>query len=86
MAFQLKASINRHLSEHPNAPVRDIHELIEANRANADVVMPYFQQEFFEMAAASGGLDTQEHLNLAAACRADVHATRASTRYSVPMG
>ncbi|MCR9089591.1 MAG: amidase [Rhodobacteraceae bacterium] len=69
MAFQLKASINRYLAEHPQAPVRDIHELIEANRTHADVVMPYFQQEFFEMAAATGGLDSQEYIDLAAACR-----------------
>ena len=67
--YQLKASIDGYLAAHPAAPVKDIQELIEANRAQADVVMPYFQQELFEMAAACGGLDTPEHIRLAAECR-----------------
>ncbi len=68
MAYQLKASINRYLAEHPLAPVRDIHELIEANRSQAKVVMPFFQQEFFEHAAASGNLDSSEYKTLANEC------------------
>ncbi|MEO1091062.1 MAG: amidase family protein, partial [Pseudomonadota bacterium] len=64
MLYQLKASTNRYLATHPNAPIRDLDELIRVNRERAAEIMPYFQQEAFEMAALRGGLDTPEHLRL----------------------
>jgi amidase len=54
--YELKVSLNRYLAEHPRAKVRNLEELIRFNRAHADRVMPYFQQELFERAQAKGDL------------------------------
>ena len=55
--YEMKAGLNRYLSEHPGARVRSLEELIRFNREHADRVMPFFQQELLEMAQARGGLD-----------------------------
>lgn len=55
--FGIKANINAYLAEHPGARVRDLDELIAFNREHASEIMPYFRQEFFEMAQAKGGWD-----------------------------
>ena len=69
MLYELKASIGRYLGAHPRAPVRSLAELIEANRRRADEVMPFFQQELFEMANSRGGLDSPAYLELKETCR-----------------
>ncbi len=53
--YGIKASINAYLAEHPGGKVRDFDELIEFNHRHAAEVMPYFQQEFFELAREKGG-------------------------------
>jgi amidase len=60
--YGLKASLNRYLVEHPRARVRNLEELIQFNREHASQVMPYFQQEFFEMAQAKGDLTEESYL------------------------
>ncbi|MCG8586442.1 MAG: amidase [Pirellulales bacterium] len=55
--YGVKTNINAYLAAHPRAKVRNLDELIEYNRAHADKVMPYFQQEFFELAQAKGDWD-----------------------------
>jgi len=67
--YGLKASLNRYLAEHPRAKVRNLEELIRFNKDHASKVMPYFQQEFFEMAQAKGDLSDETYLKIAADCR-----------------
>lgn len=55
--FGIKSNINAYLAEHPSANVRNFDELIEFNRQHAAEIMPYFQQEFFEMAQTKGDWD-----------------------------
>lgn len=62
--YGLKASLNRYLTEHPRARVRNLEELIRFNREHASQVMPYFQQEFFEMAQAKGDLTEESYLKV----------------------
>ncbi|MEM1057958.1 MAG: amidase [Verrucomicrobiota bacterium] len=67
--YGLKASLNAYLASHPKAPVRTMEELIEANRAQAGRILPFFGQEVFEEAVKLGDLDTPEHREAEAACR-----------------
>ncbi|QDU41789.1 Glutamyl-tRNA(Gln) amidotransferase subunit A [Symmachiella dynata] len=55
--YGIKSNINDYLAAHQGAAVRDFDELIEFNQRHADQVMPYFHQEFFEMAQTKGGWD-----------------------------
>ncbi|TWU11435.1 Glutamyl-tRNA(Gln) amidotransferase subunit A [Symmachiella macrocystis] len=55
--YGIKSNINAYLAAHPTAMIRDFDELIEFNRHHADQVMPYFKQEFFEMAQTKEGWD-----------------------------
>ena len=41
-------TLEPYLAEHPKAQVRSLEEVIAFNRANADRVMPYVQQELLE--------------------------------------
>jgi amidase len=56
--------LNRYLVEHPRARVRSLEELIRFNRENASQIMPYFQQEFFEMAQTKGDLTEESYLKV----------------------
>jgi amidase len=67
--YGLKVSLNNYLAEHPGAKVRNLEELIRFNKDHASKVMPYFQQEFFEMAQAKGDLTDAAYLEIAAECR-----------------
>ncbi len=67
--YGIKASLNRYLSEHPLAKVKNLDELIHFNRAHAEEVMPLFQQELFESANTKGDLADEAYLKLAAECR-----------------
>lgn len=52
--FGIKANINAYLADHPKSRVRNFDELVEFNRKHAAEVMPFFEQEFFEMAQRKG--------------------------------
>ncbi|MEO0795098.1 MAG: amidase [Verrucomicrobiota bacterium] len=56
--YGVKENIDHYLATHPNAGVRNLNELIAFNREHADTVMPYFQQEFFELAASKESWDS----------------------------
>ncbi len=62
--YGLKASLNRYLVEHPRARVRNLEELIRFNREHASQIMPYFQQEFFEMAQTKGDLTEESYIKV----------------------
>ncbi|MCC9608631.1 amidase [Blastopirellula sp. JC732] len=55
--YGVKANINAYLAAHPGAAVRNLAELIAFNRTHAAEMMPYFQQEFFELALQQGDWD-----------------------------
>lgn len=62
--YELKASLNKYLQEHPKAKVRNLDELIRFNKEHASQVMPYFRQEFFEMARAKGDLADAAYIEI----------------------
>jgi amidase len=67
--YGLKDSLNRYLAEHPAARVRNLKELIRFNHNHALQVLPYFHQEFFEMAQQKGELTDEAYLRVEAECR-----------------
>lgn len=63
LLHELKEGLARYLQEfQPDAPVHSLNELIAWNRAHAQDVMPFFDQELFENADASKGLQSSEYL------------------------
>jgi amidase len=62
LLYEFKADLNKYLSEHPDAPVKLMAEIIEFNKNNGDREMPWFGQEIFEKAEAKGDLTTEEYL------------------------
>lgn len=66
--YEFKASVNRYLAEHSGAKVRNLAELIQFNRAHAEQVMPFFQQELLEIAQAKGDLNDAAYLEAKAEC------------------
>ena len=67
--YGLKASLNCYLAEHPRAKVRNLGDLIRFNQEHASQVMPYFQQEFFEMSQKKGDLSDEAYLKVKAELR-----------------
>jgi len=61
LAYEFKAGLNAYLAN-ANAPVQDLAAVIEFNEANAERVMPIFQQEILEMAQAKGPLTDAAYL------------------------
>lgn len=62
LLYEFKADLNKYLQEHSSAPVKSMEEIIEFNKKNADLEMPWFDQEIFEQAQAKGDLTTEEYL------------------------
>ncbi len=67
--YEMKAGMARYLATHPKAPVRTLDELIQANRDRADEIMPYFQQEIFEMVRDKGDMSEPGYQKAKEACR-----------------
>ena len=65
----VRSGINRYLASHPGARVRSLLELIAFNREHAATVMPWFQQDFFELALEQGDLSDAALDHLQAECR-----------------
>jgi amidase len=53
LLYEFREGLNAYLAE-SGAPHTSLAELIEFNRANAQTVMPWFEQEIFELAEAMG--------------------------------
>lgn len=75
MLTELKADLNHYLASTPSAvKTRTLADVIAFNRANAAAEMPYFEQELFEQADATKGLDDPAYvkaLNLDTTASAD---------------
>jgi amidase len=64
LLHELKDGLPHYLAEfQPDAPVRDLAQLIAWNRAHAREVMPHFDQELFEQAEATQGLQSKAYLD-----------------------
>lgn len=61
LLYELKHDMNKYLSAHPNARLNTLADIIEFNKANADIEMPWFGQEIFLEAESKGSLDEQEY-------------------------
>ena len=64
LLYEFKHDLNAYLAElGQSAPVKSLAEIIEFNRAHADVVMPHFGQELMEKAQAKGDLTEQAYVD-----------------------
>ncbi len=73
LLYEFKADLNAYLKQ-SSAPRNDLADIIEFNRANANRVMPHFQQEILEAAAVKGPLTDADYLEaLATSKRVSQH-------------
>jgi len=63
LLYEFKADLNKYLESHPNAKPNNLADLIEFNKVNADIEMPWFGQEIFETAQEKGELTEKEYLD-----------------------
>jgi amidase len=68
LLYEFKAGLNEYLADHPRAKVRNLAEVIAFNKANAEVMMPYFQQELLELAQSKGDLNEEAYLKAKEEC------------------
>ncbi len=61
LLYELKHDMNKYLSEHRNAKLKTLKDIIDFNNANADTEMPWFGQEIFLEAESKGSLDEKEY-------------------------
>lgn len=62
LLYEFKTDLNNYLQNHPNAPAKNLEELIAFNKQHADKEMPWFGQEIFEMAQEKGDLTSEDYL------------------------
>ena len=62
LLYEFKADLNKYLQEHPKATPKNMAEIIEFNKKNADKEMPWFDQEIFERAVEKDDLNSEEYL------------------------
>lgn len=67
LLYEFKHNLNAYLASH-DANVKSLEEVIAFNRAHANKVLPYFQQELLEMAQGKGGLDEETYRHAKAEC------------------
>jgi len=68
--YELKSGLNAYLKRLvPNSPMRTLNDLIDFNINNAERVMPYFGQEHFISARATGSLQDPEYLKALSRCK-----------------
>ena len=66
---EFKVGLARYLTEFaPGAPIASLEDLIAWNRAHRERVMPWFGQELFEKAQATGGLQSPAYIDALATC------------------
>ncbi|UCH25661.1 MAG: amidase [Trueperaceae bacterium] len=68
LLYEFKADLNNYLADHPKAKVRSLEDVISFNRANAEVMMPYFRQELLELAQSKGDLKEEAYLEAKREC------------------
>lgn len=66
---ELKAYIDKYLQERSSTGPQTMEDLIAFNEENRDIEMPYFEQEFFQVAVKSGPLTDKAYLDALKECR-----------------
>jgi amidase len=56
LLYEFKADLNKYLAKASECTGKNLEELIEFNKRNAEKEMPWFGQEIFEMAQEKGDL------------------------------
>ncbi len=70
LSCELKSDLAQYLAGlGPEAPVKTLADVIAFNEANADREMPYFQQEIFHIAEATGGVEDPKYADALATCK-----------------
>jgi amidase len=70
LLYEFKPDLERYLATRPpGVRARTLDALIAYNRAHADIEMPYFKQEIFEMSAKKGPLTSAGYRKALAQCR-----------------
>ncbi|WP_448702832.1 amidase [Mucilaginibacter sp. AW1-3] len=62
LVYEFKDGLNKYLATSTNN-IKNIKDVVEFNKQNADKTMPYFKQETLELALTKGGLDSKEYLD-----------------------
>lgn len=61
LLYEFKDGLNKYLASRPNAKVKTLADVIQFNKENADVEMPYFPQGILERAEMKGSLSDPEY-------------------------
>lgn len=61
LLYEFKDGLNKYLASRPNANVKTLADVIQFNKDNADVEMPYFPQGILERAEMKGPLTDNEY-------------------------
>ncbi|MEO1254395.1 MAG: amidase [Bacteroidota bacterium] len=61
LLYEFKDGLNKYLASRPDAKVKSLADVIQFNKDNADVEMPYFPQGILERAELKGPLTDQEY-------------------------
>ena len=70
LLYEFRPDLERYLATRPvGSRARTLNDLIAFNRAHADVEMPYFAQEIFELSAKKGALTSEGYRKALATCR-----------------
>jgi amidase len=67
--YELKNDMKKYLQERSSTGPQTLADLIEFNEKNRDKEMPFFEQEFFEMAVKVGPLTDKAYLDALKECR-----------------
>jgi amidase len=62
LQYEFRETLNSYLRG-VRGPVRSLKDVIEFNKKNADVMMPYFGQDVLESSETKVGLDSKEYLD-----------------------
>lgn len=61
LLYEFKDGLNKYLASRPDAKVKTLADVIQFNKENADVEMPYFPQGILERAEMKGSLSDPEY-------------------------
>jgi len=62
LVYEFKDGLNKYLTTSTNQ-VKNIKDVVDYNKRNADKAMPYFKQETLELALTKGDLNSKEYLD-----------------------
>ncbi|MEW6993811.1 amidase [Colwelliaceae bacterium MEBiC 14330] len=63
LLYEFKDGLNKYLATTNNKVPKTLKEVIQYNKKHADLEMPYFEQELFDLAQAKGDLTEKTYLN-----------------------